>query len=107
MVRIPSRTGCQPVRGRENALATRSTVSAHWGRLALPCRHAGRVPLLAVVVGQSSYRWYRLANNGNRNASNELNDVKYVNVLNEITHDIAFEEMLCYNHAKKEKNHEA
>ena len=43
----------------------------------------------------------------NRNALNELKVEKIVNVLNKITFDISLIRVLCYNHAKKEKNHEA
>ena len=37
--------------------------------------------------------------------ANESNGVKYVNVLNKITSDIAFGRILCYIFAAKEKNH--
>lgn len=39
--------------------------------------------------------------------SNDLNRVKYVNTLNKITANVAFERIICYNYAAKEKNHAA
>ena len=43
----------------------------------------------------------------NKDAPNALNHVKYITTLNKNTVDIAFERILCYNHAAKEKNHAA
>lgn len=68
-----------------------------------PCGHARRMTLvpmrLEAAPGSRSLC--------NSDVSNELICVKYVNVLNKITTDIAFEGILCYNHTSKEKNHEA
>ena len=97
---------CQPVWGWGNEQTALSTTAARRDRLALPCGHAGRVTLPALVAGRLPQRC-SLSNIGNRNALNELNDVKYVSVLNKITADIAFERILCYNHATKENKHAA
>ena len=57
--------------------------------------------------GSVSLPWRRLSIIVNKNASNEANGVKIVNVLNKITFDISLIRVLCFNHAKKEKNHAA
>ncbi|MBQ3343602.1 MAG: hypothetical protein IJG84_17005 [Kiritimatiellae bacterium] len=51
--------------------------------------------------------WRYLSISVSSDASNEVNDVKIVNVLNKITVNIAFKRILCYNHAEKEKKHAA
>ena len=48
-----------------------------------------------------------LLNSDNKDVSNELSSIRYVNTLNKITADIAFERILCYNCVAKERNYAA
>jgi hypothetical protein len=42
-----------------------------------------------------------------RGASNDVSVVKYVNAMNKITTNIAFEQIVCYNLEAKERNRAA
>ena len=64
-------------------------------------------PYRTAVAGRPPYRWWYLSISVNSDALNEVFDVKIVNTVNKITADIAFERILCYNHAEKEKKHAA
>ena len=80
----------QPIRGWGDALVARSTVAAR-----TPARRSASLP------------WRCLSISVDSDVSNEANDVKIFNAVNKITLDIAFERILCYNHAEKEKNYAA
>lgn len=84
----------------------------HAGRVTLPCGYAGRgalgeCTLLVLARRSASLPWRCLSISVDSDVSNEVFDVKIVNTVNKITTDIAFERILCYNRAEKEKKHAA
>ena len=67
----------------------------------------GECALLVLARRSASLPWRCLSISVDSDVSNEVFDVKIVNTVNKITTDIAFERILCYNHAEKEKKHAA
>lgn len=88
------------------AVSTKPSQTARRGRLAPPAVPS-MPPYRTAVAGRPPYRWWYLSISVNSDALNEVFDVKIVNTVNKITADIAFERILCYNHAEKEKKHAA
>ena len=98
-------TAARSVSGPYHA-AARTPARASASRTAFGRGIRGRLAPPAASL-MPPYRWRCLSISVSSDASNEVFDVKIVNTVNKITTDIAFERILCYNHAEREKKHAA
>ena len=67
----------------------------------------GECTLLVLARRSASLPWRCLSISVDSDVQNEVFDVKIVNTVNKITANIAFERILCYNLAAKERNYAA